>query len=78
MAACVLPHACAGCCCVAARHALRVVLALLTAALFVFGVMDLRSTAFVTAAITCEHVFPGAERTIGAMPIAAGCVLLST
>jgi predicted metal-binding membrane protein len=49
--------------------------AALTVILLVFGVMDLRAMALVTAAITVEHLAPageGAARTIGAIVIVMG------
>jgi predicted metal-binding membrane protein len=67
------------------RHGLRLGLhcscscAGLTAILLAAGVMDVRVMAFVTAAITVEHLSPAgqrAARAIGALVIAAGLLLL--
>jgi predicted metal-binding membrane protein len=52
----------------------------LTAILLVGGVMDLRTMALVTAAITVERLAPGGERTaraIGAVIVAAGMFLIA-
>ena len=67
------------------RHGLRLGLhcscscAGLTAILLAAGVMDARVMAFVTAAITVEHLSPAGQRVaraIGALVIAAGLLLL--
>jgi predicted metal-binding membrane protein len=52
----------------------------LTAILMVFGVMDLRAMAGVTAAITIERHAPAGERVargIGAAAVAAGLLLVA-
>lgn len=52
----------------------------LTAILLVLGVMDLRAMAIVTLAITAERVAPAGQsiaRSIGALAIAAGLILLA-
>ncbi len=52
----------------------------LTAILLVGGVMDLRTMAFVTAAITVERLAPGGERiarVVGAVIVAAGVFLIA-
>ena len=52
----------------------------LTAILLVFGVMDLRTLAVVTAAITVERLAPADERVtraIGAVVVAAGLILIA-
>jgi predicted metal-binding membrane protein len=52
----------------------------LTAILLVFGVMDLRAMAVVTAAITAERLAPAGERVaraIGAVALAAGLFLIA-
>ena len=51
----------------------------LTAILLVFGVMDLRAMAVVTAAITVERLAPGerAARAIGAVFVGAGLFLIA-
>jgi predicted metal-binding membrane protein len=52
----------------------------LTAVLLARGVMDLRTMAFVTAAITAERLAPAGEcvaRTIGAVVVGAGVLLIA-
>lgn len=51
----------------------------LTAALLVFGVMDLRAMALVTVAITSERLAPASERVariIGGVVVGIGCLVL--
>ena len=51
----------------------------LTATLFVFGMMNLRAMAFVTAAITAERLLPAgahAAKSIGAVVVVTGFVLI--
>jgi predicted metal-binding membrane protein len=52
----------------------------LTAVLLTIGVMDLRTMAFVTVAITAERLAPAGERiarTVGAVVVAAGVLLIA-
>ena len=69
------------------RHGLRIgfhcvrCCAGLTAVLLVFGVMDLRAMAVVTAATTAERLLPRGERIarlVGALTVGAGLCMLST